>query len=185
MTPSPNASAESQQRSHKARHLAAHAIVALRAGFRVEQIELNTPPTAQSGVTCDWKQSRAEYNDDEKLIHRSFALVFIGGIIDQEKLQTLPDELQQEIKADMAASEDCRETAVAWNLAESIQETNPFARIGYKLASRLLKRDRALIDDLAAYLAEKESLDEASLQTWFQKNASPYSLDELETTNTY
>ena len=185
MTPPPTAPTESQQRSHKARHLAAHAIVALRAGFRVERIELKTASTSQSGVTCDWKQSRAVYHDDEKLIHRSFAMVFIGGIVDQEKLQSLPDELQGEMKADMAAAEDCRETAVAWNLAESVQETNPFARIGYKLASRLLKKDRALIDDLATYLAEKESLDEASLQTWFQENAVPYSLDELETTNTY
>jgi hypothetical protein len=185
MTLPPNVSAESQQRSHKARHLAAHAIVALRAGFHVEHIELNTTSTAQSGVTCDWKQSRASYNDDEKLIHRSFAMVFIGGIVDQEKFQSLPDELQGEMKADMTAAEDCRETAVAWNLAESVQETNPFARVGYKLASRLLKKDRALIDDLATHLAERESLDEASLQTWFQKHASRYSLDELETTNTY
>jgi hypothetical protein len=183
MTPPTNPSTE--HRSHKARHLAAHAIIALRAGFCVERIELNPTSNNSGGITCDWKQARTAYNDDEKLIHRSFALVYIGGLIDQENLQSLPDELQEEMKSDMAASEDCRETVVAWNLVESIHETNAFARIGYKLASRLIKRDRTLIEDLAALLAEKKSLDEASLLSWFQQNASLYSLDELEQTNTY
>ena len=43
---------------HFANHLAAHAIVALRAEFRVEQIELQTAGGQRSGVTCDWKEAR-------------------------------------------------------------------------------------------------------------------------------
>jgi hypothetical protein len=85
----------------------------------------------------------------------------------------------------MAASEDCRETVVAWNLVDSVQETNAFARIGYKLASRLITRDKSLIENLAATLTKKRSLDETSLLKWFQENASPYSFDELEKANTY
>jgi hypothetical protein len=150
---------------------------------------LDATSTAHGGVTCDWKQARKAYDDDTKLIHRSFALVYTGGLMDQENkqenLEDLPSDLRAEIKADMAASEDSRETAVAWNLIESVQNTNAFARIGYKLASRLLTKDKPLIEKLAAVLTEKGSLDETSLLRWFQENASPYSLDELEKTNTY
>ena len=185
MTSPSNAFEEPEQRSRTARHLAAHAVVALRAGFRVEQVTLDATSSVHGGVTCDWKQAREAYGDDAKLIHRSFALVYVGGLIDQEPLENLSDEFRAEMKADMAASEDSRETAVAWNLAASIHETNAFARIGYKLASRLLKKDGPVIEKLSVLLAERGSLDEASLMEWFQKNASSYSLDELEQTNTY
>ncbi|WP_158748727.1 hypothetical protein [Acidobacterium sp. S8] len=185
MTSPPNVVKESEQRSRTARHLAAHAIVALRAGFRVERIALDAISNAHGGVVCDWKQAREAYRDDEKLIHRSFALVYVGGLIDQEHLENITDDLRAEMKADMAASEDSRETAVAWNLVASVQETNAFARIGYKLASRLIKKDGPLIEKLSVLLAEWGSVDEASLMEWFQQNASPYSLDELEKTNTY
>jgi len=185
MTTFENDPKESRQSSLAARHLAAHAIFALRAGFRVEQVTLDAISNAQSGVICDWKQAREAYADDAKLMHRGFAFTYIGGLINQENLQNPPDELRAEMRADMAASEDCRETVVAWNLVESVQETNAFARIGYKLASRLITRDKSLIENLAATLAEKRSLDETSLLKWFQENASPYSFDELEKTNTY
>ena len=92
--------------------------------------------------------------------------------MDQEHLENLSGEF----RAEMAASEDSRETAVAWNLAASVQDTNAFARIGYKLASRLVKKDGPVIEKLSVLLTERGSLDEASLMEWFQKNASPYSL---------
>ena len=180
-----NAFEEPEQRSRTARHLAAHTVVALRAGFRVERVALDAISSVHGGVTCDWKQAREAYGDDAKLIHRSFALVYVGGLMEQEHLENLSEEFRAEMKADMAASEDSRETAVAWNLAASVQDTNAFARIGYKLASRLIKKDGPVIERLSILLTERGSLDEASLMEWFQKNASQYSLEELEQTNTY
>jgi len=59
------------------------------------------------------------------------------------------------------------------------------APIGYKLASRILAKEKALIAELAVVLTEMGSLDEKSLLAWFQENAPPYSLDELEKANTY
>jgi hypothetical protein len=174
-----------EQRAHTARHLAAHAVFALRAGFRIERLALNTTSHPHGGIVCDWKQGRAAYGDDTKLINRSFAFAYIGGIIDQEHPCDLCDEIQVEIKTDMEASEDSRETAVAWRLADSVQDTNSFAHVGYKLASRLIRKDKLLIDDLGFLLTQAESLDEASLLKWFRENASHYSLDELETINTY
>ena len=181
MTSPSNAFEEPEQRSRTARHLAAHTVVALRAGFRVERVALDAISSVYGGVTCDWKQAREAYGDDTKLIHRSFALVYVGGLMDQEHLENLSGEF----RAEMAASEDSRETAVAWNLAASVQDTNAFARIGYKLASRLIKKDGPVIERLSILLTERGSLDEASLMEWFQKNASQYSLEELEQTNTY
>jgi len=172
------------QQMHTARYLAAHAIFALRAGFPVKQIELEAP-SREHGFVCDWKQVREAYGDDTKLIHRSFALAYIGGLIDQGSDIDPSEDLRAEMKADMEASEDSRETAVAWHLVGSIKETTSFAHVGYKLASRLLRKDKLLIDRLAVFLTDKRSLDEKSLLQWFQENASPYALDELETTNTY
>jgi hypothetical protein len=185
MTSPQDDSKELKQRSRTGRHLAAHAVVALRAGFRVERVVLDTASSVHGGVTCDWKQAREAYGDDTKLIHRSFALVYVGGLIDQEHLENLSDEFRAEMKADMAASEDSRETAVAWNLAASVQDTNAFARIGYKLASRLIKKDGPVIEKLSVLLTERGCLEEAFLMEWFKRNALPYSLDELEQTNTY
>lgn len=183
MTPPRNGSSE-LKRSVTAKHLAAHTIFALRAGFCVERVALNEAANAH-GVTCSWKQAREAYGNDTKLIHRGFALAYIGGIIDQDHLEHLSDDLHAEMHADMAASEDCRETAVAWNLVSSVKETTPFAHVGYKLASRLIKKDRPVIEKLAALLLEREALDQAALLTWFEENASSYPLDELEKTNTY
>jgi hypothetical protein len=73
------------------------------------------------------------------------------------------------MNADMAASEDSRETAVAWSLVASIQDINAFVRIGYKLASRLIKKDGPVIEKLSVLLAERGFLDEASLMEWFKK----------------
>lgn len=174
-----------EQRFHTARHLAAHAVFALRAGFRVERLALDTTSHPHGCIACDWKQARAAYGNDTKLINRSFAFVYIGGIIDQEHPCDLCDEIEVEIKADMEASDDSRETAVEWSLVDSVQDTNSFAHIGYKLASRLIRKDKPLIDDLALLLTQTESLDEAALLNWFKAKAPHYSLDELETTNTY
>jgi len=175
---------ELEHGTRNVKHLAAHAVLAFRAGFRVERVSLKATSN-QSGITCNWKEARGCYRDDAKLINRSFALAYIGEIVDQDNVENLSDELREEIKADMVASEDSRETAVAWNLVESVRDINPFAHIGYKLASRLIRKDKLLIEKLAAHLLKKQALDEKSLLIWLQENASPYSLDELEKANTY
>ena len=47
MTTPTNNSKESKERSRIARYLAAHAVLALRAGFRVERVALDAPSNAQ------------------------------------------------------------------------------------------------------------------------------------------
>jgi hypothetical protein len=92
---------------------------------------------------------------------------------------------QIEIKSDMASSENLREAAVEWGLVSSIQDTNPFAHSGYKLASRLIKQDRAVIDALTELLFERRSIDEPTLVAWFDQNAPAYPLEKLETSDTF
>jgi hypothetical protein len=175
----------SQLEGRLARHLAAHTVAALRARFRVEFVSLDGIDETRSGVSCDWRQARSAYNDDTKLVVRCFALAYIGGLIDEDKSNDFSGLHRLEVKSDMAFSESLREVAVAWGLAPSIQDTNPFAHSGYKLASRLIKRDQAVIELLAAVLMEEISIDESELLAWFEENAPAYPLEDLEKTNTF
>jgi hypothetical protein len=177
---------ESSQREERlARHLAAHAVAAQRAGIRVELLTFNGIREGQSGVRCEWRQARTIYNDDRRLLIWGFALAYIGGLIDEGGANELSDLHRFELKSDMELSEILRETAVEWKLAPSIQDTNPFAHSGYKLASRLIKRDRTVIDALAALLIERTDIGESALLAWFDENAPSYPLEELENSGTY
>src|ERR1700761_2454976 len=168
-----------------ARHLAAHAVAALRAQFRVELVTLNGTTETQSGVQCDWKQARAAYNDDRRLLIWGFALAYIGGLIDEGGTDDFSGAHRLEVKSDMDLSEELRETAVELGLAPSIQETNPFAHSGYKLASRLIRRDRTVIDSLSALLIERTIINESALLAWFGENAPAYPLGDLEKSSTF
>lgn len=167
-------------RPQTAKHLAARAIVALRAEFRVERIALNHAGTLVSGVTCNWEQAREAYADDNKLIQHGFAFVYVGTIIDQRATGVISEELGKEVDADMVNALEVRETAVRWGVVATIKDTGPFARAGYKLALRLIRFDESLIDKLAMELLEKKTVDEPWILAWFKDNAVPVSLDEME-----
>jgi hypothetical protein len=156
--------------SQSARHLAARAVMAYRAGFPIDGISLSASVAAQSGIVCDWKQLRAQHSND----------IFIGTIIDQELIQPISEDLRKTLDAEISSAFEARETAVEWGLASNVGETNPFAHTGYKLASRVLKTDRAFIDALTNELSARKTMNHDQLRVWLDHNASPIEFDELE-----
>jgi hypothetical protein len=92
------------QDKRMARHLAARAIVALRANFRVERIAVVDAEERASGITCDWTQAREPYRDDVKLINRGFAFVYVGTIVDQKQTEALSDSISKQLNSDMRSA---------------------------------------------------------------------------------
>jgi hypothetical protein len=173
----------SQQQS--AKHLAARAVMAYRSGFPVALLSVTASTEHPSGIVCDWKSQRDSFHNDAKLLRRAFAFVYIGSIVDQAISDPISDELRKELLSDMSSALDARQTAVDWGLAKAVTETDPFAHAGYKLASRLLRTDRLLIESLARELTSQSTIEGDPLRKWLDANASPLNLDELETSTTY
>jgi hypothetical protein len=173
------------QHKQIARHLAARALVALRANFRVERIAVVDAGEQASGIICDWTQAREPYRNDMKLIQRGFAFVYVGTIVDQKQTEPLSELISKQLNSDMTSAQEAREAAVQWGLVPSLRDTNPFAHVGYKLASRFIRVDGVAIDHLADYLLAERTLDEQQLLVWFERHATPLSLEELEQSITY
>jgi len=147
-----------------AKHLAARAVVAYRAGFPVQLLSVH---------------------DDAKLLSRAFAFIYVGSIVDQEISDPISDELHKELAFDMSSALDVRQTAVGWGVAKAVADTNPFAHTGYKLASRLLRTDQPLIESLARELTSQGAIEGDALRKWLEAHASPLNFGELETNTTY
>ena len=173
----------SQQQS--AKHLAARAVVAYRAGFPVALLSVTSSSERPSGIVCDWKGQRDSFHNDEKLLGRAFAFVYIGSIVDQAINDPISDELRKELLSDMSSALEARQTAVDWGVAKAVRDTNPYAHTGYKLASRLLRMDQPLIESLARELTSQGTIQGDALRKWLDANASPLNFDELETSITY
>ena len=173
----------SQQQS--AKHLAARAVMAYRAGLPVALLSVTGSSEHPSGIVCDWKGQRDSFHNDAKLLGRAFAFVYIGSIVDQAISDPISDELRKELVSDMSSALDARQTAVDWGVAEAVTDTNPFAHTGYKLASRLLRTDQPLIESLARELRSQSTIEGDALRKWLDANASPLNFDELETNTTY
>lgn len=58
---------EAQQQN--AKHLAARAVMAYRAGFTIEVLSISS---AQIGIISEWKHLRTSYGNDDKLIRRAW-----------------------------------------------------------------------------------------------------------------
>ena len=172
----------SEQQS--AKHLAARAVMAYRAGFPVALLSA-TSSERPSGIVSDWKGQRDSFHNDAQLLGRAFAFVYIGSIVDQAISDPISNELRKELVSDMSSALDARQTAVDWGVAKAVTDTNPFAHTGYKLASRLLRTDQPLIESLARELTSRGTIDGEALRTWLDANASPLNFDELETNTTY
>lgn len=71
----------SQQQS--AKHLAARAVMAYRAGFPVTLLSVTRSSERPSGIVFDWKSQRDSFQNDAKLLGRAFAFVYVGSIVDQ------------------------------------------------------------------------------------------------------
>jgi hypothetical protein len=173
----------SQQQS--AKHLAARAVIAYRAGFSVTLLSVASSNERPSGIVCDWNSLRDSFHDDEKLLVRAFAFIFVGSIVDQATNDPISDELRKEMASDMSSALDARQTAVDWGIAKAVADTNPFAHTGYKLASRFLRTDQPLIESLARELTSQITIEGGALRKWLDANASPLNFDELETSATY
>jgi hypothetical protein len=65
----------SQQQS--AKHLAARAVVAYRAGFPVTLLSVTSSSERPSGIVCDWKGQRDLFQNDAKMLGRAFAFVYV------------------------------------------------------------------------------------------------------------
>jgi hypothetical protein len=173
----------SQQQS--AKHLAARAVMAYRAGFPVSLLSVTSSSEHPTGIVCDWKGQRDSLRNDAKLLGRAFAFVYIGSIVDQAISDPISDELRKEFVSDIESALDARQTAVDWGVAKAVADTNPFAHAGYKLASRLLRTDQPLIESLARELTSQGAIEGDALRKWLDANASPLDFDELETNTTY
>jgi hypothetical protein len=173
----------SQQQS--AKHLAARAVMAYRAGFPVALLSVTSSSEGPSGIVCDWKGQRDSFHNDEKLLGRAFAFVYVGSIVDQAITDPISDELRRELVSDMSSALDARQTAVDWGVAKAVTDTNPFAHTGYKLASRLLRTDQPLIESLARELTSQGTIEGEALRKWLDVNGRPVNIDELETSMTY
>jgi hypothetical protein len=173
----------SQQQS--ARHLAARAVMAYRAGFPVTLLSITSNSERPSGIVCDWKGQRESFHDDAKLLGRAFAFVYVGSIMDQAISNSISDELRKELVSDMSSALDARQTAVDWGVAKAVTDTNAFAHTGYKLASRLLRTDQPLIESLARELTSRSTIEGDALRQWLEANASQLNFDELEASTTY
>jgi hypothetical protein len=180
-----NNTAMTAARTQTAKHLAARAVIALRSHFHVERVALDDASGITGGITCDWTKAREQYDDDEKLIVRGFAFIYAGSIVDQKTTEPLSDAIQKELKVEMSSVQEVREAAVQWGLVASVMDTNPFAHRGYKLASRFIRADEALVDGLATLLLERDALDGAQLLSWFGHHETPLSLEELEQSITF
>ena len=168
-----------------ARHLAARAVMAYRAGFPVTLLSVASSSGHASGIECDWKGQRDSFHNDVKLLARAFAFVYIGSIVDQAISDPISDDLRKELLSDMTSALDARQTAVDWGVARAVADTNPFAHTGYKLASRFLRVDQALIESLARELASQGTIDGDTLRKWLDANSSPLNFDKLEKNTTY
>jgi hypothetical protein len=173
----------SQQQS--AKHLAARAVMAYRAGFPVALLSVASSSERPSGIVCDWKSQRASFQNDAKLLGRAFAFVYVGSIVDQAISDPISDDLRKEVVSDMSSALDVRQTAVDWGVAKALTDTDPFAHAGYKLASRLLRTDQQLIESLARELTSQSTIEGDALRKWLDVNASALNFDELETSTTY
>ncbi|UWZ85226.1 hypothetical protein [Occallatibacter riparius] len=120
-----------------------------------------------------------------KLLGRAFAFIYIGSIVDQAISEPISEELRKELVSDMSSALDARQTAVQWGVSEAVADTNPFAHTGYKLASRLMRMDRELIESLARELAATGTMEGEVLRKWLDENAAPLNFDELEANTTY
>jgi hypothetical protein len=168
-----------------AKHLAARAVVAYRAGFPIAELSIAHSSERPNGVVCDWKGQRDSLHDDAKLLGRAFAFVYVGSIVDQEISDPISDELHKELASDMSSALDARQTAVDWGVAKVVADTNPLAHTGYKLASRILRADLPLIESLARELTSQGTIEGEVLRKWLDANATPLNFDELETKTTY
>jgi hypothetical protein len=173
----------SQQQN--AMHLAARAVMAYRAGFRVTLLSVFDSSERPSGIVCDWKSVRDSFHNDEKLLGRAFAFIYIGSIVDQATSVPISDGLRKELVSDELSALSARQTAVDWAVAEAVTDTNPFAHTGYKLASRLLRKDQSLIESLARELTSRGSFEGDALMRWLDANAGPLDFDELEANTTF
>ena len=173
----------SQQQS--AKHLAARAVMAYRAGFPVALLSIISSSERPSGIVCDWKGQRDLFHNDAKLLGRAFAFVYVGSIVDQAISGPISDELRKELVSDMSSALDARQTAVDWGVAKAVTDTDPFAHTGYKMASRLLRTDQPLIEFLAHELTSQGTFKGDALRKWLDAEANPLNFDELETSTTY
>jgi hypothetical protein len=123
--------------------------------------------------------------NDDTLIRRGFAFVYIGTIIDQGTSQEVSEDLRKELATDMSDAIEARRTAVEWGLVSSVNDANPFAHSGYKLASRLLRADRPLVEELAPVFDAERYMDGSRLALWLGRRAEELSLEELEKLITY
>ena len=94
----------SQQQS--AKHLAARAVMAYRAGFPVALLSVTSSSERPSGIVCDWKGQRDSFHNDAKLLGRAFAFVYVGSIVDQAISDPISDELRKELVSDMSSALD-------------------------------------------------------------------------------
>src|SRR5215475_11497317 len=164
-----------QQQS--AKHLAARAVMAYRAGFPVALLSVTSSSKRPSGIVCDWKGQRDSFHNNEKLLSRAFAFVYVGSIVDQAIGDPISDELHKELVSDMSSALDARQTAVDWGVAKAVADTNPFAHTGYKLASRLLRMDQPLIESLARELTSQGTIEGDALRKWLDANTNPLHRD--------
>ena len=78
-----------------AKHLAARAILAYRAGFPVALLSVTSSGEHSSGIVCGWKGQRDSFHNEMKLLARAFVFVYVGSILDQAISDPISGDLRK------------------------------------------------------------------------------------------
>jgi len=164
----PQQVAEAAEEERTAEHEAAHAVVALLCGFKVDRIALHVSGELRGGVYCDWKASRGTTHDED-LLERAFAVAYAGSIMEMNRSGKGIGETLEELPTDVDGIEDVRKTAVDWAVVSDLVETAKLSERGMQLATAIIQANEDLIAHLADELLLQRELNQDSIEAWFEE----------------
>lgn len=149
-------------------HEAAHAVIALGLGLRVQEVRLCDSGDQTGQFRCEWRTARGKIPESQLLTFAS-AVAYAGAVIDfkyRGKGQTFQDIINR-LPTDTERLKEIRATAIEWGLAKDEREAFVFTNAGYELACQLIPENWHLISDLAEMLEDQAVLDGDYLANWF------------------
>jgi hypothetical protein len=146
-----------------AQHSAAQAVVAVKSGLHVSEIQLNDDGKSLSGTTIlDWKKLKGTLPDRE-LVIRALASSYAGDAIDELVRSRAFEEPLKKAFADSIELAEVREFASDCGLAGTPDEFAKLSDAGYDRALDLIKNNCELIEELATESMLKMRISEPEL----------------------
>jgi hypothetical protein len=160
--------ADAAEDERTADHEAAHALVALICGFKVERIALHASGKLGGGAFINWKASRRTIPDEE-LLEQAFAVAYAGSIMEMNRSGRSIGETLVVLPTDTDLIEDIRKTATDWGMVSNASETAKFSKCGMQLGTTIIQESADLIALLADELLVRREMNESSIQVWFEE----------------